>query len=475
MKNFNEYLSSTIDVSICENYDDMVIEAENIKSGYKNETQNWDKLVASIPKLETVADKVKKLIDGIIENHDGVVEDHMFVYKKEEKIFKIPYVYNSDILAVIDEYKEDGFYATPEGPSVKVHLPKYGIVFRTGRGSLKSITTEQQEKATCRVWNAVIETLKSATDDRNDVLKSFLTEENIRDIVTDISDKFDSTWISTYSKQIYSIWNLLESKGLNPIEFRMDRVGDPDSKVGVAHDKYVKRYAVHLTGPKSSKDAFHPGDVIIYNTNHANECEGVLSSCTSMLTSVDGTAEAYEECMESKKMYVDELIAKDIYHSFSLKKIAKNRGGAKVGYFNVTSKTGQTSKVTAYDIVENDNPNNITIVCDCDLCLDGITDSEGNELTKAHSVNIVMRTFGGADCDIDVTLNMKNTPTLGKCPRGIWRKILGLTHSKKQLALDTFNEFLDSSSESTIKDALKKIIQGAIKQGPNCFPFILIH
>lgn len=470
MKNFNEHLNESVEVSIY----DMVMEADKETSGYKNSTQDWNTLVNSIPKLDTVADKVKVVIDDIIDNNDGVIENPMYIYKIGEKKFKIPYSYNEAILAVIDDHKDEGFTASISGSKVKLHLSGYGIVFETGRGSAKSITTEQQESATCRVWNEFVKTAKDAIGDKS-MFDSFLTEENIRTIVAEISDKFDGTWISTYSKQVYAIWNDLESRGINPLEFRMDRVGDANSKVGIAHDKFVKKYAVHMTGPRSMKDSFHPGDVIMYNINHESECESVLNGCTSMLTSISGTAEAYEECMTAKDVYMNDLILKNIYHSYSLKKIAKGRKEAKVGYFNVTSKTGRTSRIDGFQVSESDNKNNITILCDCQLCLDGITDSDGNELTKAHSVVVTMRTFGGADCDIDVTLNIKSTPTLGKCPRGIWRKLLGVSNSKKQVALDAFNNFLDTSDENTIKEALKKIIQGAIKQGPNCFPFILIH
>lgn len=34
---------------------------------------------------------------------------------------------------------------------------------------------------------------------------------------------------------------------------------------------------------------------------------------------------------------------------------------------------------------------------------------------------------------------------------------------------------ITSKEEKEVKSALKDIIQGAIKQGPSCFPFLLIH
>ena len=42
-------------------------------------------------------------------------------------------------------------------------------------------------------------------------------------------------------------------------------------------------------------------------------------------------------------------------------------------------------------------------------------------------------------------------------------------------SLAAFNEFLSTKEEKEVKSALKDIIQGAIKQGPKCLPFILIH
>lgn len=476
MKRFNDFLSSVIEVSIKDNYDNIFLEELNINSGYKNTTQSWDKLVSSIPKLFTIEEDVKELIHDVIESAKFVA-DPLFIYRKDKNIFKISYGYSGSLedVANTKKHKEKGFFVTSSGIKVRLHKKGYGIVAETGCGSVNAVTVKEQETASCIVWNKFTNILREIKEFNNDIFDKHLTEDNIREMVTEISDKFDKEWIATYSKQVYAIWKDLESRGVNPIDFRMDRVGDADSAVGKAHDAMVKKYAVQMTGPRSKKDAFHPGDVIVYNINETSNCIGILKGCMDMMKSAAGTGPACDEAKNAKDVYIKKLISTNIYHSYSLKKITIGRKDAKIGYFNVTPNTGNTCTVDSYDYDGDTSGNNITILCGCNLCLDGMTDSDGNEITNAHGVIVTMRTFGGSDCDIDVTLNLTNTPTFGKCPRRIWRDILNITNSKAETSIKAFGEFLNSANDTEIKEALKKIIQGAIKQGPNCFPFVLIY
>lgn len=78
---------------------------------------------------------------------------------------------------------------------------------------------------------------------------------------------------------------------------------------------------------------------------------------------------------------------------------------------------------------------------------------------------------------MDCTTIGTKSPSLGKCAKAVWADILGLKEKQKltiEECLDTFKEFLNGD-EKIVKEKLKEIIQSAVKEGPNCFPFVLIH
>ena len=86
-----------------------------------------------------------------------------------------------------------------------------------------------------------------------------------------------------------------------------------------------------------------------------------------------------------------------------------------------------------------------------------------------------MRSFGEGIVAVDAAILSKKEPALGKCTVKIWRADLNLSQKDTlETCIDTFKYYIENNSNA-MNDLLTRWIKSSIKEGPNCFPFVLIH
>lgn len=458
-----KHIILTINESITRNISDSIYLNDGSKTLYRETTTNIDDLFNNIQDFETIEIEIKDELKQILSKIEHKEQrDITFVYNKNNRVFKIPYVFTDAIETVIKDYNKeygDKYKYKYFGKKIKVYRTNFGQVFETGNGSIKSITTAEQETAFCEIWNKLCE---------NDVE---LTSGWVKTIIGDLANYVDNDWIHTWTTTANAIIGYLSGAEKNPKDYIAVRVGDNKNSIGEKHNQFVHNYAKRVVGKSVKKDIFDPSDVILYYKPKETNIKKTLGELIEGINKIDVSATS-----DIKQQYYDGLVGNFIYVPISLKKLSsKNKHN--ISILNCTVNSGGTGSVNKFMIHNMENKNQINVMCTCNLCFNGLTDENGEEITSVHMVNVTMRSFDkNNSVDIDVTLNHKNIPTLGKCPRETWRKYLNLTKSNKmEDSLAAFNEFLSTKEEKEVKSALKDIIQGAIKQGPNCLPFILIH
>ena len=432
-----------------------------------SEEGSFDKYVSSFEDLI----KVKNLqglvkIEGLKEFLSAIIDDadyrpkELFIYSNGKKYFKIPYAYLESIIKVIDTGKYPQFKLNQYGgKKVKVSLKGYGEIFETGSGSIGRVSTKNQEQATVVVWNKYIEEMDSF--DLNN-------EEYIRNLVKDLSSDFDTEWITTFQKQIKLISSYINSIGGNPLKYKMTRYGE--GKLGDAYKKFVESYIKTISNDEGRKDNYDPSDVILYLANDENEIINKLNSYK--ITSLN-------DAMECRDEFIKYLFEKNKLQGISLKKIAGNKLGM-YELFNIGNNV-RISEITNFSYKSTDK--NVTVYCKGMFKLDNMTDVEGDEIGSEKEIKLTLRSFGSAKggniVAIDATLNGGKNPTLGKCPKREWMKILGISENdsvKLGRCVKAFKVYLsDEENVGQIKKELTDLIKSSIKEGPNCFPFVLLH
>lgn len=428
---------------------------------FDNYTSDFDILVQECNTLRANSEKelLKSFFNDVIKLANYRTEK-IFIYGIGSKYFKIPYIFNDYIIQTINNSKySDKLKYTISDKKIKVFLKNQTYkLFETGTGSVGRVSTSHQEEATCIVWNAYIDALNNNTEfDLNDY--GF-----IKNLVSNITSDFDNEWVMTFTKQVLCISDYLIKLNLNPRKYKLCRYGSKYG-VGLAYKKYINSYTKAIGG---RKDNFDPSDVIIYDMDQIDNIKGLLNSyCINPI--------------ENKINYVEELFNKHLLKGISLKKISTNREKAKYDIYNIDT-INKIEIVKSYNIkVFRDT--NLTILCEGVFNFDNITDSNQGESNNQKCVELVMRSFGAGQVGIDCSLRdlekyksfdcEKYSPTIGKCPARIWREVLNCNKNDNlKTCVAKFKEFLNREN---IENEIATIIKGSIKEGPLCFPFVLIH
>lgn len=457
MKTLNTFLTETISPIVD------IFEAEGTK--FDQQTDDFDTLLKANPNLNANKnpDAVKKLLEDILtatNSSSSYQLDMSFVYANGSKYFKISYDFYEAICAIQNNPEHTSVFKFKyiSKRKIEVSFIKGGIVLETGNGSINKVSTEQQETATCIVWNAYVDALRDQ--------KTFDTfdTEFIKGLVTELAANFDKAWLSTFGKQCVAITKYLESIKCDPKDYKMCRYGEPESKnkVSEAHNKFIANYTKEIGG---QKDNFDPSDVLIYRESEADNLVALLNKYAS-------------DPVNSKSSFLTEVFEKKLLQGISLKKIAGNKDGRYSKYNTGDQNDARIGDVTGYKIDKHSNANQFIVWVEGNFRFDDITDSEGNEVTTTNSVKITLRSFGKPGPGMDVCINEKKSPTLGKCPARVWRDVAGLNTRKPsslEECTDAMKAFMDNNNDELIKQKLKLIIAAAVKEGPACFPFILLH
>lgn len=439
---------------------DYILEAEGTKTKFDNSTSTFDDLIDKNPELN--ACKNSKIVNELLEDIISYAQyrpKELFIYASKSSYFKIPYAYYEALLHFMKDAKYKNIFKFKEVSSKKIQVSfvKGGPIFETGSGSISRVSTEQQESATCVVWNAYVDTLR-----KNEVFDTS-NIEFIRSLVKELTDKFDEEWITTFGKQCVAITSYLKKIGCNPTDYKMCRYGEEESsnKVSNAYSQFVANYIKKIGG---QKDNFDPSDVLIYLEKEENNIIKLLNEYT-------------KDPINKKSEYLNNIFEKKLLQGISLKKIVGTKQAKYSKYNTGDQNEARIGKVHSYNVIPTSG-NNVIICAEGNFKFDDITDSEGNEIETTNSVKITLRTFGNDTVGMDVCINEKKSPSLGKCPARIWREVIGLNPNKTHdinKCIDALNAFIKNNNEELIKEKLKHIIASAVKEGPACFPFILLH
>lgn len=381
--------------------------------------------------------------------------DAVFIYASGAKYFKMPYEFTPILKAQVNvadmDVKQIG------GEKIALYYKKKKIV-ETGRGSADKISTSLQENSTCTLFNICMSVGKDEEVDL-DKLKDL---DYIRNILIDAygvdAEILNKSWLGSFSVQIATLINFCKSIGVDARDYRMTRYGNSDD-VATCYTNMVKSYTKHVGGEgRNSKDTFDPSDVILYNLGNVKSIQEICKGGSDS-----------ESCISIRDQYLNELFSKHICMGISLKKITSKKG--RVDLFNI----GATNVVKLIESVEevSSTDQSKTLLCTGKFDFSSITDNDGDKVGNTiNSVLLTMRTFGSGNVGIDVKLNEKGSPALGKCPIKIWMNELGCKNSKNiNDCISKFEALKDKKSISIVTT----LIHAAIKEGPHCFPFILLH
>lgn len=439
-----------------------IFEAEGTKTKFDNWTSEFDDLLKKNPSLNAHKnpEAVNKLIEDLIATAN-YKPDELFIYATGASNFKIPYAFYDTLISFSNNSEYTSVFKFKEigKNKIQVSFIKGGPIFETGSGSIGRVSTEQQETATCVVWNAYVDALRENKDFNTS------DKEFIKTLVAELSDNFDGEWISTFGKQCVAITKYLESIGCDPKDYKMCRYGEAASKnkVSDAYSKFIANYTSSIGG---QKDNFDPSDVLIYLESKSGELVSMLNKYAS-------------DPVNSKQTYLTEVFEKKLLQGISLKKIAGNKDGKYSKYNTGDQNEARIGDVTSFEVNEKrSNANQFIVWVEGNFRFDDITDTEGNEVNTVNSVTLTLRSFGKGGVGMDVCINEKKSPSLGKCPARIWREVIGLNpHKTASLSKCTsaMKEFMENNNEEFIKEKLKHLIASAVKEGPACFPFILLH
>ena len=425
-----------------------------------NYLKGLEKLYINNPKK--IPDEVhKNFIEKLknVSSSHKPVPDRLFIYSLEGKYFRIPYEYTNSILKEFDNSEYFTVKKSNSSEKIKIYYNKIKL-FETGDGSIDKVSSKEQELATCLIWNKYIDLRSQNLDFSINI---------INDIVKDISPNFTNNWIKSLFEQVTTIEKLLLKYGINEndiVNYKLclydSTIADDDLNISELYKKLITKYSKFYKGNKNHFDA---SDIILYNKKLD------IDSFKAFVNDdiVDGT--------QTKKIFIDNFFSTRDIMGISLKQITAT---PKFEEYNINGEY-KIKRIDSVEIVENKTSENyLRVLCKGDFNFDNLNDEEDNEIqNKNQNVYITLRSFGpnniAMDCIISDASN-KISPSLGKCPVKIWREILNVDKNDNiTTCINAFKEFLTTNDEDYIKRRINIIIKKAIKEGPNCFPFILIH
>lgn len=379
-------------------------------------------------------------LDNIIKDIVGDDIDYeIFKYSDSGNYFKIDYEYDRGLFTINHEKVKVEWKGKKGVLSYNNHK-----ILELGEGSIGKISTKDQETITCTLYNSIFV----------DVDSKDINEEHINNIIGDKLSGVTSenVWRQSYYKQMIALNSYLET----PWEFKMVHYSETDDEVMKAYAEFVKAYK-KINNKSNSKDAYDPSDVILYKKSEASSIAGILNKCAD---------ECKNDPIQAKQKYLEELFKSGLCRGISLKQV---RGAGQCEEFNVGVNSNKIQKVDKYNLIKSDKQ--LYIKAYGKFLLSDITDENGKEVKDEKEMEVTLRQFGSNQVAVDVN---NGGPALGKCPVNVWKGILDLKEVKGIKAnVEKANEFLNTNPQKC--EQIKLIIQGALKEGGDCLPFILLH
>ena len=426
-----------------------------------------------------------EVLNRIAEVFDEAIGQNVIKYSTGNKyFFKVSRELIDKIKNAFNEAKISGVSIEEDEKVEKTYLYYKRVkLMETGRGSKKDgVKTEDQENATCLVFNAYMDSVENDKD-----FSKIGNLEHIKEMLDEKfpSHSFDNTWLECFSNQVISIVNYLHRTGnKNIASYRLARFDEKGEHAVVsrAYTNMVKEYA-KIKGAR--RDVFDPTDVILFDKNK-NKIDVIMEYCKE--PSDD------ESANQIRSNFLKYCFKPRICMGISLKKLSKS---GKIKEYNTGSES--IKSLESYQIIppKKQTSKYIMVKCNGVFNLDEATDIDKKPIDNITSITLTLRTFDKGVVAMDATVTNTNGsyegPSLGKCPAAIWRKLLnveGADEKKIDACIEKFVGFvkpkgkvLDLNNpdpkveyrDPKVLDGLKKLINGALKEGPSCFPFVLIH
>lgn len=381
-------------------------------------------------------------------------------------------------------------------------------------GKEKTISTRDQETATCSVWNwfngmkadgSPIDPDVDTGDNPKDLYdEGGLTPAGITTLngALDSGKRFDKGWINTFNLQVEAIVNTLDSfDGVDKTKYVADRVGNKHSKVEIAYTKFLDTYASlmgRLNDTSTQKDSYCTTDIILYNAEKASEIISTLEEATGNIT---------EDTWEEGTQQFRDLVKSNLIIGLSLKKLSKDCIVDKFNY------DGPKQITTSAVELEYKGPNGRTINYSLHIKCKGNyglkyygEDDNGKPVAKEglKEMVVVFRSFGDFQMAMEIKASERSI-SLGKVPISLWTKAYKgvcdyIYKNKKKTGATNFKEIYKEAGipeefnpndrpalqysklcaflgARIFKDPsqVNKLIRAGIKSGTLSLPFVLMH
>lgn len=381
-------------------------------------------------------------------------------------------------------------------------------------GKEKTISTKDQETATCSVWNwfngmkadgSPIDPDVDTGDKPKDLYdEGGLTPAGITTLngALDSGKRFDKRWINTFNLQVEAIVNTLDSfDGVDKTKYVAARVGNKHSKVEIAYTKFLDTYASlmgRLNDTSTQKDSYCTTDIILYNAEKASEIISTLEEATGNIT---------EDTWEEGAQQFRDLVKSNLIIGLSLKKLTNDCIVDKFNY------DGPKQITTSAVELEYKGPNGRTINYSLHIKCKGNyglkyygEDDNGKPVTKEglKEMVVVFRSFGDFQMAMEIKASERSI-SLGKVPIALWTKAYKgvcdyIYKNKKKTGATNFKEIYKEAGipeefnpndrpalqysklcaflgARIFKDPsqVNKLIRAGIKSGTLSLPFVLMH
>lgn len=348
------------------------------------------------------------------------------------------------------------------------------------------VVTRDQEVATCLLFNQLVSENKFTEFDP----KNKETLAIIKSIITTVTNNFDNEWARSYIHQMNSLFKYM--KGQKIENFRMERYnGDKaydDWEVSKVYGSLINSYTKTIGG---EKDNWDPTDAILYDNTQKEKILTILKNCQALVPQLNDENGLYNFRNEFNKLYEGFF-----FRGVSLKKLSKvgvleefnitGKSNIEIGNLDLQDFNGKPyyeQDRTAYVIFKAKLHLNSS-----DTIVPEITNDENPDESNPVIENndekrfkLCIRTNGKSiACDLSLCKGNSNStgPSLGKCSVVVWRKCLGFDRNealKQNRIADVKARFIEAITGNNAKDIILEMASSAIKCGPNCLPFILIH
>ena len=349
-----------------------------------------------------------------------------------------------------------------------------------GNGSLKIgkyISTRDQELATCILWNRIVRfNSKDKLNDLEEIRKAVAEDSGIDKTGKTID--LDDSWCNSCALQISAIKKYITSQGWDWREYCASRYDDKSDKnsgpAGREYAQFVRNYIATCESEYKvgiSKDTYDPSDIILVRRGAVENWEDKAGDALSYVQALIKKT-AGKPYTEMHDIYRETFKKGDII-GISLKKINES---PRYDVFNIGADKA-TVKVTSVNFEGfshergSENITGCSYGCPGDYKFSETSDPESKDPTEGIKENVMYvtcRSFSGKK-DLDIDIKAEAGPALGKVPRDLWRSLLDVdnTFSEDNIKL--------IASKLSDEETMTKLIQGGIKNGPWCLPFVLVH